>query len=76
MQAKAGAGSATLSMAYAGADFAAKLLRAIKGETGLTTPSFVSVLADEAGGKQVQEELSAEIPYFSTRIELGVRFFF
>ena len=35
--------------------------------------SSISVLADEAGGKQVQEELGAEIPYFSTRIELGVR---
>jgi len=71
VQAKAGAGSATLSMAYAGADFAAKLLRAIKGEKGITTPTYVSLLADEAGGKAVQEELGAEIAYFSSRVELG-----
>lgn len=73
MQAKAGTGSATLSMAYAGAEFAAKLLRAIKGETGIVSPSYVNLAADE-GGKKVVEELGAEIAYFSTRVELGVRF--
>ena len=35
VQAKAGAGSATLSMAYAGAQFAGALLRAMAGEAGV-----------------------------------------
>ncbi|CAD6583410.1 MAG: Malate dehydrogenase, cytoplasmic [Cyphobasidiales sp. Tagirdzhanova-0007] len=41
VKAKDGAGSATLSMAYAGAVFADALMRAMNGETGVTTPAFV-----------------------------------
>lgn len=39
VKAKDGAGSATLSMAYAGAEFAAKILRAVKGEKGIVAPT-------------------------------------
>ncbi|EJD04961.1 NAD-malate dehydrogenase [Fomitiporia mediterranea MF3/22] len=70
VKAKDGAGSATLSMAYAGAEFAAKLLRAIKGEKGIVAPTFVHLSAHE-GGKTVQEEIGAPLEYFSTRVELG-----
>lgn len=41
VKAKDGAGSATLSMAYAGAVFADALMRALNGESGVTTPAFV-----------------------------------
>lgn len=71
VKAKDGAGSATLSMAYAGAEFAAKLLRAIKGEKGVVAPTFVHLSADE-GGKTVQEEIGAPLDFFSSRVELGV----
>jgi malate dehydrogenase len=41
VQAKDGAGSATLSMAYAGAEFAVKLIRALNGEAGITECTYV-----------------------------------
>jgi len=41
VQAKAGGGSATLSMAYAGAEFAIKLMRAMGGEKGITECTYV-----------------------------------
>ena len=41
VKAKDGAGSATLSMAYAGAQFAVKLMRALGGETGIKECTFV-----------------------------------
>lgn len=41
MQAKAGAGSATLSMAKAGAQFAISLIRAKNGEKGIVECCYV-----------------------------------
>ena len=61
-------------MAYAGAEFAFKLLRAIKGEKGVVAPSYVHLTADAEGGKKVQEEVGAQLEYFSSRVELGVCF--
>lgn len=62
VQAKDGAGSATLSMAYAGARFTGDLLRALNGEKGVTTPTFVKspLFADQG------------IEFFSSQVELGV----
>jgi len=61
VQAKAGAGSATLSMAMAGARFAESLLRASEGEKGVIEPTFVdSPLFKEKGCE-----------YFSSNVELG-----
>ena len=59
VKAKAGAGSATLSMAYAGARFAVSLLRALDGEEGVVECSYVRSDVTES-------------PYFSTPILLGV----
>jgi len=42
VKAKAGAGSATLSMAYAGARFGFSVLEALKGKTGLVECAYVS----------------------------------
>ncbi|RDB23397.1 Malate dehydrogenase, cytoplasmic [Hypsizygus marmoreus] len=69
--AKNGAGSATLSMAYAGAEFASKVIRAVNGEKGISAPSFVPLAADPAGGAVLTEELGQELEFFSSTVELG-----
>ena len=61
VKAKDGAGSATLSMAMAGARMADSLLRASQGEKGVIEPCFVdSPLYKDQG-----------IDFFSSRVELG-----
>ncbi|CAN6638207.1 malate dehydrogenase, cytoplasmic [Trichomonascus vanleenenianus] len=61
VQAKDGAGSATLSMAQAAARFTASLLRAIKGEKNVVEPTFVeSPLFKDEG-----------IEFFSSKVTLG-----
>lgn len=72
VKAKDGAGSATLSMAYAGAQFTALVLRALNGEKGIVAPSYVHLAADAAGGAAVKKEIGKELDYFSARVELGV----
>jgi malate dehydrogenase len=67
-----GAGSATVSMAYAGAEFAAKILRAVKGEKGIVAPTYINLAADKAGGDVVKKEIGQELEYFSAPVELGV----
>ncbi len=61
VKAKDGAGSATLSMAMAGARMAESVLRAAQGEKGVIEPTFVdSPLYKDQG-----------IEFFSSRVELG-----
>ncbi|CAH0024956.1 unnamed protein product [Clonostachys rhizophaga] len=61
VKAKDGAGSATLSMAQAGARMADSVLRAVGGEKGVVEPSFVeSPLYKDQG-----------IDFFSSKVELG-----
>ncbi|KAF7291834.1 malate dehydrogenase [Mycena chlorophos] len=61
VKAKDGAGSATLSMAYAGAKFANAVLRGLNGEKGVVTPTFVkSPLFEDKG-----------VDFFSSNVELG-----
>lgn len=61
VKAKDGAGSATLSMAMAGARFAESLLKAAQGEKGVIEPAFVdSPLYKDHG-----------IDFFSSKVELG-----
>lgn len=61
VQAKDGAGSATLSMAMAGARFAESVLRAAAGEKGVVEPTFV------------QSELYKDqgVEFFASRVELS-----
>jgi len=59
VEAKAGAGSATLSMAQAGARFANSLIRALNGETGVVECTYV--ISDACPGCE----------YFATEVELG-----
>lgn len=72
MKAKDGAGSATLSMAYAGVEFANKIIRAVKGEKGIVAPSFVNLAADKEGGEALKKEIGSDLAYFSAPVELGV----
>jgi malate dehydrogenase len=61
VKAKDGAGSATLSMAMAGARMADSILRAAQGEKGVVEPAFVeSPLYKDQG-----------IDFFSSQVELG-----
>ncbi|KZT23054.1 malate dehydrogenase [Neolentinus lepideus HHB14362 ss-1] len=71
VKAKDGAGSATLSMAYAGAEFAEKILRAVKGEKGIVAPTYVHLSADKAGGDAIKKEIGKDLDYFSAPVELG-----
>jgi malate dehydrogenase len=72
VEAKAGTGSATLSMAQAGAEFADKVMRAaFKGETGLVAPSYVNLESDPSNGKTIQSEIGKDLAYFSVNVELG-----
>jgi malate dehydrogenase len=73
VKAKDGAGSATLSMAYAGAEFANKVIKAIQGQTGIVAPTFVHLTADRTGGDALKKEIGHDLEYFSAPVELGVR---
>jgi len=61
VKAKDGAGSATLSMAFAAAKFTNSLLRALKGEKGIVVPTFVKSPLFEKEG----------VEFFSSNVELG-----
>lgn len=71
--AKAGAGSATLSMAYAGYKFVNRLISAAyEGKEGVVEPSYVYT----KGNAALTKELGEEIEFFSLPVLLGVRFSF
>ncbi|KIR68167.1 malate dehydrogenase, NAD-dependent [Cryptococcus bacillisporus CA1873] len=71
VKAKDGAGSATLSMAQAGAEFAEFVLQAAYGsQKGKVVQSYVFLGAD-AGGKEIKKEIGADLDYFSVNVELG-----
>jgi malate dehydrogenase len=59
VKAKDGAGSATLSMAFAGARFALSLVKALRGDQGIVECAYVKSTITEAS-------------YFSTPVLLGV----
>lgn len=59
VKAKDGAGSATLSMAFAGAEFTFSLLKALRGDKGLIECTFV------------ESNIVPGCSYFSSRVELG-----
>jgi len=58
VKAKAGAGSATLSMAFAGWAFADQVIRALNGEKGIIACTFV-------------ENGTTPTPWFASQVELG-----
>lgn len=68
VKAKDGAGSATLSMAWAGFRFAESVIKAMKGEKGIVEPTFV-YLPGIAGGDAIAKETGVD--FFSIPVELG-----
>ena len=62
VQAKQGAGSATLSMAFAGARFVNNLVRAMEGENDIVEPAYVP--CDVVPG----------VSYFASNVTLAVHF--
>ncbi|KAJ1782201.1 hypothetical protein LPJ59_006871, partial [Coemansia sp. RSA 2399] len=70
VKAKDGAGSATLSMAYAGARFADSIMRAINGES-VVEPTFIPLAADPEGAKQIRALAAADLEFFAVPVELG-----
>jgi len=68
VKAKDGAGSATLSMAYAGFRFAESVIKALKGEKGIVEPTFV-YLPGVPGGEEIAK--ATGVDYFSVPCELG-----
>lgn len=69
VKAKDGAGSATLSMAYAGFRFAESVIKAMKGEKGIVEPTFV-YLPGVPGGDEIAK--ATGVDFFSVPCELGV----
>jgi len=59
VKAKAGGGSATLSMAYTGAQFADRVMAGLAGEAGVTECTFV------------EQDKVAGLPFFSLPVTLG-----
>jgi len=68
VKAKDGAGSATLSMAYAGYRFTEKIIQAVQGQKGIIEPSYVYLPGIE-GGAEIAKATGVE--YFSVPVELG-----
>ncbi|KAI0339063.1 malate dehydrogenase [Trametopsis cervina] len=71
VKAKDGAGSATLSMAYAGAEFANAIIKAVNGESGIVVPTFVHLSADPSGGEALKKEIGKDLAFFSAPVELS-----
>lgn len=69
VKAKDGAGSATLSMAFAGARFATAVLEAASGKSSSSGPEYSYI--DVSGDSNVAKELGEEVQYFSVPVELG-----
>ncbi|KAF9926465.1 hypothetical protein FBU30_003965 [Linnemannia zychae] len=70
VKAKDGAGSATLSMAYAGARFTQAVLEAtVAGKTGIVESTYVNLLADAEGTEAFRKK--THLDYFAQDIEFG-----
>ncbi|CEP13831.1 hypothetical protein [Parasitella parasitica] len=72
VKAKDGAGSATLSMAFAGARFALNIIEAVVAKkTGIVECTYVDLAADVAGAAEVKELIGNDLGFFSVPVELG-----
>jgi malate dehydrogenase len=73
VKAKDGAGSATLSMAFAGARFALNIVDAVvAGKTGIVECTYVHLDADKSGAESIKNLIGGDLEYFSVPVELGV----
>lgn len=70
VKAKEGAGSATLSMAYAGARFCLNLVESAFHGTSRIECAYINLSADAEGASTVKR-LAQDVDYFSVPIEFG-----
>ncbi|KAG5421161.1 MDH1 [Candida metapsilosis] len=70
VQAKNGAGSATLSMAYAGYRLAESILKAVRGETGIVECTFLNLDSSIKGASEAKK-LVKDSTFFSLPVKLG-----
>ncbi|KAL6454800.1 MDH1 Malate dehydrogenase [Candida maltosa Xu316] len=70
VQAKNGAGSATLSMAYAGYRLAESILSAVSGKTGIVECTFLNLDSSIKGASEAKK-LVKDLDFFSLPVELG-----
>lgn len=68
VKAKDGAGSATLSMAFAGYRFAESVIKALRGQSGIVESTFV-YLPGVTGGDEIAK--ATGVDFFSTLVALG-----
>jgi len=68
VKAKDGAGSATLSMAFAAVRFAEAVIKASKGTKGIVEPTYI-YLPGVSGGEDIHKETGLD--YFAVPVELG-----
>jgi len=72
VKAKDGAGSATLSMAFAGARFVLNIIDAVVvGKAGVVECTYVDLAADKEGALAVKTTIGNDLTYFSVPVELG-----
>ncbi|WFC98301.1 malate dehydrogenase [Malassezia yamatoensis] len=72
VKAKDSKGSATLSMAYAGARFAIAVMEAMNGKTSESPEySYVDLTSDAEGSKAVTEVIGSNTAFFSVPLTLG-----
>ncbi|KAI9259438.1 malate dehydrogenase, NAD-dependent [Phascolomyces articulosus] len=71
VKAKNGAGSATLSMAYAGARFALNLVEAAFFGKSIVECTYVQLDADKQGAQDTKRVIGNELQYFSVPVALG-----
>ncbi|KAI8974952.1 malate dehydrogenase, NAD-dependent [Pilobolus umbonatus] len=70
VEAKSGAGSATLSMAYAGARFTLNLIESVFHDVHRVECAYIHLSADSEGAQKVRPIVS-DVEYFSVPIEFG-----
>ncbi|CCH44438.1 Malate dehydrogenase [Wickerhamomyces ciferrii] len=74
VQAKKGAGSATLSMAYSGFKLAEELIESINGKHSFVDSSFIYLSDEIEGAKEAKQLINNEsINYISLPVKLGPR---
>lgn len=69
VQAKNGGGSATLSMAFAGFQFAEAVLKGLAGESNVVESSFIYLDSSIPGAAEVKKEVGVD--FFAVPVEFG-----
>jgi malate dehydrogenase len=71
VQAKGGAGSATLSMAHAGARFAVAIINATVNHQKVVESAYVHLSADSEGASQSKKLLGEDLEFFAYDVQIG-----